>query len=311
MGQKRCSYCYGFGHNRRTCPARPQESKDARKQQLARHRADYGRPKVGSNRKCSQCGEKGHNRKTCNEYKTLAVKAQDLTFRKAELTRKLLNKNGITVGAVICKSERLYEAGVGCYDITSEPVETTWLVTGIAWRNFDSTQTYVQVIKTKRLGKQEVTGKFEDGSIRPVQVGAAELETASLPLLAGVTIEDAKEINDTCHVYDGAVYGSSVHTAESKSFALDQWESELDSRGYDEERKANKLNELAEGYSKTLMVLPGCCPTKKLSNKEKNLLTSTYGYERMYIDGNKKNPFNKQRIDAVERFVNHLEKLVK
>lgn len=55
-----CGYCGEEGHNKRTCPHRPQEHKDHDK-----NWHDKSGPSKGTKSKCSFCGVKGHNRRTC------------------------------------------------------------------------------------------------------------------------------------------------------------------------------------------------------------------------------------------------------
>ena len=313
-GQRRCRCCGELGHNRATCPDISDERKAQRKQAIANHREMYGRAKVGSNRKCSQCGEKGHNRKTCSEYKRLGVLASDLILRQAEITRKLMNKHGITVGGLIVTSSTKYEAGRGNYDQTVEPVETTHIITAIEWGNFtpgEADDNLSGMIKTKRLGKPEVTGKFEDGTERPVQVNETSYERLRLTQLAGLTLEQYREVAETNYVYQGSIYTDCVHTPETKALAMAEWKSEMNSKSFDDNYKTNQMARLDRDTNQTLMILPGCTPIKKLSNKVKKELTLGRGYERMYIDGERNKPFNKSRIEKIERFVNYLEKLVK
>jgi len=313
-GQKRCSYCNHYGHNRRTCPDRSPDSKAARKQALADHRASYGKPPVGSNRKCSQCGETGHNRKTCNEYKRLGVLAKDLILRQAEVTRKLMNKHGITVGAVIVKSEKKYDRANGSYDMTVEPVETTHIITKIEWKNFlagDVAENLAPIIQTKRLGNPDVMGTFEDGTKRPVQVPNMSYEKARPGMLSGLTIEKYKEINDSSYVYPGSMYYDCVHTLETKEESIAAWKNQIVLGGYDEDYQTRQLKDLTRQTEECLMILPGCVPIEKLSNKAKKELTMGRAYERMYIDGTRNKPFDKRRIERIECFVKYLETVAK
>ena len=83
---RHCSFCYGRGHNRTTCPAikkRIEEDPDcyfAQQENLRKDRQKASR----TTRKCSYCKQTGHNKKTCDELKTdIVAKAREVaTFRK-------------------------------------------------------------------------------------------------------------------------------------------------------------------------------------------------------------------------------------
>tara|TARA_Y100000310_G_C20526238_1_gene736185 strand:- start:82 stop:759 length:678 start_codon:yes stop_codon:yes gene_type:complete len=65
---RHCSYCYGRGHNRATCPEKRQRIKDNPDSYLARQEKDKKarRARRGpSTRQCGYCEETGHNKRTC------------------------------------------------------------------------------------------------------------------------------------------------------------------------------------------------------------------------------------------------------
>ena len=55
-----CGYCGKRGHNKRTCPERPEEQKAIDKKWMKK-----SGPRKGSQSQCSYCGLYGHNRRTC------------------------------------------------------------------------------------------------------------------------------------------------------------------------------------------------------------------------------------------------------
>ena len=86
--QKHCSYCYGRGHTRPTCPEIKKQIESDPNGYYARvekakeeHRAN--RPKVA--RRCSYCKETGHNKKTCNTLKIdrIEYRVKNKKFAKA------------------------------------------------------------------------------------------------------------------------------------------------------------------------------------------------------------------------------------
>ena len=105
---RRCSYCGGVGHNRRTCPELKKnhpEHVERREKYLAerkRARDEYKAARgITTSRRCSFCGEAGHNRKTCPHLRT-EVEAVRNNYRGFRLWLKenLINK-GYGVGAVV------------------------------------------------------------------------------------------------------------------------------------------------------------------------------------------------------------------
>ena len=83
-----CSYCYGRGHKRPTCPEIKREIREnpngyhaQRAERKARQRRERG-PSV---RRCSYCKETGHNKKTCTTLKfdRVEYRVKNKKFAKA------------------------------------------------------------------------------------------------------------------------------------------------------------------------------------------------------------------------------------
>lgn len=99
MGRNYCGFCGTLGHNRRTCPDRPQEYKDLDR----KWNAKPGRKK-GSAVECSYCGLTGHNRRTCwhlDHRRSIAL--ENLEEALSEGLRGLC-EHGLGPGALYAKS---------------------------------------------------------------------------------------------------------------------------------------------------------------------------------------------------------------
>ena len=98
-GTVTCSFCFGEGHNRRTCEKLKQYVKDNPDSYTARqHEHSKALAKV---RTCSYCDETGHNRRTCTERKqdiSMAVKVNQEWVKR---TIKYLKDSGIGPGALV------------------------------------------------------------------------------------------------------------------------------------------------------------------------------------------------------------------
>ena len=107
-GQKRCSYCGGFGHNRRTCPQLKKdhpEHVERREKYLAerKERRDEWKAANGRStaRRCSWCGEQGHNRKTCSHMRKEFDSIVTDTKSWRRKVKDLMKEKGYGVGAVV------------------------------------------------------------------------------------------------------------------------------------------------------------------------------------------------------------------
>ena len=99
-----CSYCYGEGHNRRTCPdlkERAEEGSVWAKEQVER----YKRVK----KTCSFCRNTGHTRPTCPEKKNYIANMHKITknFRKG--LKGAMQQAGLGIGSLI---ETHYGTGI-------------------------------------------------------------------------------------------------------------------------------------------------------------------------------------------------------
>ena len=99
MGRNHCSYCYGRGHTRPTCPDIRKEIRDnpnGYQAQVAERKAKRKAERGPTIRRCSYCKETGHNKKTCTT----------LTFDRVEYRVK--NKKFAKAFTEGCKQFGLY-----------------------------------------------------------------------------------------------------------------------------------------------------------------------------------------------------------
>ena len=101
-GSVRCGYCYGEGHNRRTCP----DFRAAIERRVERNPNDiyakyYFDKKAKKKKTCSYCDGKGHTRPTCKELKY----AKKVAVEKCSAWRHKLVKGmaemGVGVGSLV------------------------------------------------------------------------------------------------------------------------------------------------------------------------------------------------------------------
>ena len=100
---RRCSFCYGMGHNRTTCPAvKEMIVKDptcflARQANALKESRDKG----VKNRRCGYCTGAGHNKKTCDELKTdRTKKALEVAAWRARFLNHCQSR-GLGVGTLL------------------------------------------------------------------------------------------------------------------------------------------------------------------------------------------------------------------
>ena len=150
-GTVRCSYCYGTGHNKRSCPEYTERLKQHAMSEI--ESGDYdgywgrqynkrvndglyadGTPmsdehlnqakvRGGKVRRCTYCGSKGHNRRTCPTLKANkeAYVVDAIAFRRRLVDA--MRSAGIGVGALV-STERWGDT-------------YCWMVTQIRWNHID------------------------------------------------------------------------------------------------------------------------------------------------------------------------------
>ena len=128
-GRIRCSYCYEYGHNKRTCPerlARIQRNLESEKEGEGRYTEYYARqiakmtgvnPETGEKtgrrdesrgRVCSYCNERGHNRRTCQQLKSDLARYAVMTREARQEIRDWALQDGIGIGAMVKYKEYGY-----------------------------------------------------------------------------------------------------------------------------------------------------------------------------------------------------------
>ena len=102
--QKHCSYCYGRGHTRPTCPEIRQHIREnpdgvlaKRAERKARRKLERG-PTI---RKCSYCKESGHNKKTCTTLKFDRVEMRVKNKKFAKAFVEGCKQHGLYPGALL------------------------------------------------------------------------------------------------------------------------------------------------------------------------------------------------------------------
>lgn len=109
---RRCSWCNVSGHNRRTCPARPAESKE--KDQKSYQGSIYGRAKAS----CSYCGDTEHRRPKCVKLPL----DRESWYRAEESLRRAFRNKMVELG--VCKGVLIRQAYRPCENDTIE--ESSW-----------------------------------------------------------------------------------------------------------------------------------------------------------------------------------------
>jgi len=126
----RCSYCYGTGHSRRTCPelhpngtpaqqrAKAREAEKAQRK-LAREQRKRdkaaGRPVVKSTRKCGYCKELGHMRRHCETLTADKARLVELTLDYRNKLADEVIDQGIGKGALVATKVREWSNAANDY----------------------------------------------------------------------------------------------------------------------------------------------------------------------------------------------------
>ena len=112
----RCSYCYGTGHSRRTCPelhpngtpaqqrAKAREAEKAqRKLEREQRKQDKaaGKEVTKITRKCGYCGEQGHSRRHCEVLAADKARLAEITLDYRRKLAKEVTDQGIGKGALV------------------------------------------------------------------------------------------------------------------------------------------------------------------------------------------------------------------
>lgn len=140
MSRRRCSYCYGYGHNRTTCEQLTEvykrdaegevKNNKGRKDELTvydrycqreyakRIKSDTlldGTPYEGtrlarrrSTRTCSYCGKAAHNRRSCEEFQKETVRHIEGTKAYRKALKKQITGSGWGIGALVEYRNEVY-----------------------------------------------------------------------------------------------------------------------------------------------------------------------------------------------------------
>ena len=103
----RCSYCYGTGHNKSSCPQYKAKIEEWREAGIylntveAYDRKKANKANAAKNRSCSYCGEAGHSRAGCSKMKAQMerYRIRNKEYRSNYL--KAVLENGLGPGALL------------------------------------------------------------------------------------------------------------------------------------------------------------------------------------------------------------------
>lgn len=127
----RCSFCYGQGHNKRSCAQYKTKIDALRQSDPGNYTVEvYDRKKKSASvRECSWCGTAGHNVKTCQARQTFRQEAirVNAAYRREVLAG--FTKAGIAPGALLQKQMSYYNNTTNTY----ETKEVMLLVLDINW----------------------------------------------------------------------------------------------------------------------------------------------------------------------------------
>tara|TARA_R110000824_G_scaffold27426_19_gene93306 strand:- start:237 stop:956 length:720 start_codon:yes stop_codon:yes gene_type:complete len=134
--QNRCSYCYGLGHNRRTCDTfqkRLEESAASGSHYAQASLESRGKGKKKEDRKCSFCETRGHDRRTCDQIKDF-VKIDSLkTLETREIYKDRMESQGFGVGCLVSFEDREYNYTTSEYDVAAH----VGVVDKVVWEDID------------------------------------------------------------------------------------------------------------------------------------------------------------------------------
>ena len=173
--RRQCSECLGYGHNKRTCPDRPEWRKERDAQSHAR-------------RRCSYCQGVGHNRRKCAMIDKDIEVYRILTgaLRKCRVER--IHELDLGIGTVFTKDGWVRPKGAGSY----EKKTMAWMITGIDWNSLHlAERNPLRFYRIKALGNWGMSGqqfvsfglfdrkKLKDGTAHPA---GAKQALAQIPV---------------------------------------------------------------------------------------------------------------------------------
>jgi len=195
-GTVNCRFCYGRGHNRRTCPDYTEQLRQRAENeegnegyygiQYAKRTGKYidGTPipsslkatRRGGTRRCKYCAKTGHNTRTCTELKTAKADAIANTRIIRQNVINALTEQGLGVGAIVTKNAH------------SGPIG--YLVTGFNWEHVTARTitTNPNVVKLRVLNPSQVSNwERETGVPLPPIEGVNENSWDQIELVAPVS----------------------------------------------------------------------------------------------------------------------------
>ena len=189
----RCSQCWNYGHNKRTCPqitktwqARYDEAKDAKDQRLIDHWGELlGKrtgidPRTGAKvnrragivRRCSYCkyvygahGDEGigHTRRTCPQLKKDRVAENEKNGALRKKVVEAMKREGIGVGTIIgFNTYDYYSNGNGDKVYESRPYP--YMVVAINWDCITDQQGVPRALSVRRLDQVCKAGAEKRGA---------------------------------------------------------------------------------------------------------------------------------------------------
>ena len=147
----RCSYCYQYGHNKRTCPKRKADLKAAADNGNEWAKAELN--KKAKARRCSFCGSLDHDRRKCPSLEKIHTVLAGALKKTREFVAEKCDEHGFGVGSLVTFDDHEYVEGQGYV-----PVERLSLVESISWNTIAPRNT--RAVKVSVIGKDIV--KFVD-----------------------------------------------------------------------------------------------------------------------------------------------------
>mgnify|MGYP001458074413 CR=1 FL=1 len=143
----RCSYCYQYGHNKRTCPKRKADLKAAADNGNEWAKAELN--KKAKARRCSFCGSLDHDRRKCPSLEKIHTVLAGALKKTREFVAEKCDEHGFGVGSLVTFDDHEYVEGQGYV-----PVERLSLVESISWNTIAPRNT--RAVKVSVIGKDIV-----------------------------------------------------------------------------------------------------------------------------------------------------------